>query len=211
MRGEGGGVRRSGSGRAAAAAAKANGQQQRPVYEPQYPPAGMMSSTSSAHSYEVSKSPQPSQAHTYLPTAQPLPLRRPSRAASRLSVMYRSRHTFDVLSISHAHPSHRGAISSSSGDLAEVETRQSKNSAISRPQSATTISCSLSKTAVCPPNTRCRRRTRAWREARCPRSSCRRWGLQRCDQYHHHSSPASPHPPPRAITACQRATRPLAQ
>lgn len=143
---------------------------------------------------------------TYLPTAQPLPL----RAASRLSVTYRNRHTFDVLSISHAHPSHRRAISSS-GDLAEVETLQSKNSAISRPQSATTISCSLSKTAVCPPNTRCRRRTRAWREARCPRSSRRRWGLQRCDHYHHHCSPASPQPPPRAITACQRATRPLVQ
>jgi hypothetical protein len=73
MRGEGGGVRRSGSGRAAAAAAKANGQQQRPVYEPQYPPAGMMSSTSSAHSYEVSKSLQPSQAPTYLPTHRAAP------------------------------------------------------------------------------------------------------------------------------------------
>jgi hypothetical protein len=69
--GEGGGARRSGSGRAAAAAAKANGQQQRPVYEPQYPPAGHMSSTSSVHSYEVSKSLEPSRPPTYLPTYPP--------------------------------------------------------------------------------------------------------------------------------------------
>lgn len=54
------GVLRSGSGRATEASSTAGSLHQRPVYEPQFPPAGRMSSTSSGHSFEVRRPSQPS-------------------------------------------------------------------------------------------------------------------------------------------------------